>query len=143
MVRHVSLRELAISTAGIALRRAMFTGSDQDAQAAVELIGRAVAGLSNPPWSHGYELAEADASTGYGVIAGAYDRAGGPDIDAEQPAMWELFDRLPAGRAVDVACGTGRHLARLAQLGHHVVGVDQSPEMLEVARQRIPEARLW
>jgi SAM-dependent methyltransferase len=69
---------------------------------------------------------EADASTGYGVIAGAYDGAGGPDIDAEQPAMWELFDRLSAGTAVDVACGTGRHLARLAELGHHVVGVDQS-----------------
>jgi SAM-dependent methyltransferase len=143
MVRHVSLGELAISTAGVALRRAMFTGSDQDAKAAIALIGRAMGELSDPPWSHGYELVEADASTGYGVVAATYDRAGGPDIDAEEPAMWELFDGLSAGLAVDVACGTGRHLARLAQLGHHAVGVDQSPEMLEVARQRNPEARLW
>ena len=143
MVRHVSLGELAISTAGVALRRAMFTGNDQDARAAIELISRAMAALSDPPWSYGYELVEADASTGYGVIAGTYDRAGGPDIDAEQPAMWELFDGLSAGTALDVACGTGRHLARLAELGHHVLGVDQSPEMLEVARQRIPRARLW
>ena len=30
----------------------------------------------------------------------------------------------------------------LADLGHHVVGVDQSPEMLEVGRQRIPRALL-
>ena len=91
----------------------MFTGSDRDAKAATELIGRAIVGLSDPPWSYGYELVEADASTGYGVIAGAYDQAGGPDIDAEQPAMWGLFDLMSAGTAVDVACGTGRHLARL------------------------------
>ena len=143
MVRHVRLGELAISTAGVALRRAMFTGSDHDVEAVIDLIGQAMAGLSSPPWSHGYELAEADAPTGYGMIAGAYDGAGGHDIDAEQPAMWELFDRLPAGRAVDVACGTGRHLARLVQLGHEVVGVDQSVEMLRVVRQQMPEARLW
>ena len=143
MVRQVSLGELAISTSGVALRRTMFTGSDQDAEAAIELIARAMAGLRSPPWSYGYELVEAAASTGYGVIARTYDGAGGSDIDAEQPAMWELFDGLSAGRAVDVACGTGRHLARLAKLGHQVVGVDQSPEMLEVARQRMPRAVLW
>ncbi len=56
MVRHVSLGELAISTAGVALRRTMFTGSDQDAEAAIELIARAMAGLRSPPWSYGYEL---------------------------------------------------------------------------------------
>lgn len=142
MVRHVTLSELAISTAGVALRRSMFTGSDQDAKAAIELIARAMVGLSNRPWSYGYELVEADASTGYGAIAGAYDRAGGPDVDAEQPAMWELFDRLSAGTAVDVACGTGRHLARLTELGHQVIGADQSPEMLDVAQRRMPKAGL-
>ncbi len=57
--------------------------------------------------------------------------------------MWELFDRLSAGTAVDVACGTGRHLARLTELGHQVIGVDQCPEMLEVAKQRMPKAELW
>ena len=120
----------------------MFSGSDQDAKAAIELIRQAMVGLGNSPWSYGYELVEADASTGYGSIAGTYDRAGGPDIDAEQPVMWELFDGLSPGRAVDVACGTGRHLARLAELGHRVVGVDQSGAMLEAARQRLPEVRL-
>jgi len=120
----------------------MFSGSDQDAEAAIETIGQVMDGLGGPPWSSGYELAEVDAPTGYGMIAGAYDEAGGPDIDAEQPMMWELFDRLSAGRAVDVACGTGRHLARLVQLGHEVVGVDQSAGMLEVVRKQMREARL-
>ncbi len=143
MVRHVTLGELAISTAGVALRRSLFTGSDQDAAAVIGVIGRAVAGLDDPPWSYGYELAEADAPAGYDAVAPAYDRAAGPDVDVEQATMWDLFGRLPAGRAVDVACGTGRHLARLAEIGHHVVGVDQSPGMLEVARQRTPDAELW
>ena len=61
----------------------MFTGSDHDAGALVELISRAAAGLHDPPWSHGYELTEADASTGYNAVANAYDRAEGPDIDVE------------------------------------------------------------
>ena len=37
------------------------------------------------------------------------------------------------------ACGTGRHVAYLAALGHEVIGVDTSPEMLAVAREKIPE----
>ncbi len=78
MVRHVSLRQVAISTAGVALRRSLFTGSDQDAKAAIEVIAQGMAGLSNPPWSYGYQLVEANATTGYGTIASAYDRAGAP-----------------------------------------------------------------
>jgi ubiquinone/menaquinone biosynthesis C-methylase UbiE len=41
---------------------------------------------------------------------------------------------------LDAACGTGRHAARLAELGHEVTGVDGSPEMLDAARARVPEA---
>lgn len=43
---------------------------------------------------------------------------------------------LPSrGRALDVACGAGRHALFLAQLGLDVVGVDVSPVGLELARQ--------
>jgi SAM-dependent methyltransferase len=38
---------------------------------------------------------------------------------------------------LELACGTGRALLPLARDGYHVVGVDVSPAMLEVARQRI------
>jgi SAM-dependent methyltransferase len=38
------------------------------------------------------------------------------------------------GAVLEVACGTGRIAARLAQEGVTVVGLDRSPEMLEVAR---------
>lgn len=45
-------------------------------------------------------------------------------------------------RALDFACGTGRILSRLGQLVPEVVGVDVSAPMLELARQRCPDATL-
>lgn len=52
--------------------------------------------------------------------------------------MREILDRLPRGVALDAGCGTGRHTAYLASLGHEVIGVDTSPEMLSVAREKVP-----
>ena len=39
---------------------------------------------------------------------------------------------------LDLGCGTGNMTVRLAQRGLSVVGVDLSPEMLAVARRKIP-----
>ena len=47
----------------------------------------------------------------------------------------------PGGSALDVACGSGKLTAELAQIagpGGRVTGLDFSPEMLEVARQEFP-----
>jgi SAM-dependent methyltransferase len=40
------------------------------------------------------------------------------------------------GAILEIACGTGRIATRLAQDGFTVVGLDTSPQMLEVARQK-------
>jgi ubiquinone/menaquinone biosynthesis C-methylase UbiE len=51
----------------------------------------------------------------------------------------ELLDELPPARVLDLACGTGfltRHLRG------NVVALDQSPAMLELAAERLPEAEL-
>ncbi len=37
---------------------------------------------------------------------------------------------------LDIACGTGTHCLELAGRGHHTVGVDISPEMIEEARRK-------
>jgi SAM-dependent methyltransferase len=41
----------------------------------------------------------------------------------------------PSERLLDVACGTGQHAARLADRGWYVLGVDQSDDMLALARE--------
>ncbi len=45
------------------------------------------------------------------------------------------------GAVLEIACGTGRVAIRLAQTGVKVVGLDRSPHMLEVARQKSAELR--
>ena len=68
-----------------------------------------------------------------------YDAPGNEMIDIEQPIVRSILDGLPVGTALDAACGTGRHTGYLEQLGHHVVGVDASPDMLAQARKRLPD----
>lgn len=75
---------------------------------------------------------------GYRPWAGRYDQPGNRLIDLEQPIVREILDGLPCGTALDAACGTGRHTRYLAALGHTVIGVDSSPDMLAVARAKMP-----
>lgn len=76
---------------------------------------------------------------GYALWADAYDGQENQLIDLEQPVVREILDGLPVGVALDAACGTGRHTGYLASLGHRVIAVDTSPEMLEIAREKVPE----
>jgi ubiquinone/menaquinone biosynthesis C-methylase UbiE len=77
----------------------------------------------------------------YNGWAESYD---GPNsmIDFEQPLVREILAALPVGTALDAACGTGRHAAYLAELGHRVIGVDANAEMLAVAAKKLPELEL-
>ena len=50
------------------------------------------------------------------------------------------MDSVPPGRALDAACGTGRHAGHLVALGHTVLGIDITPEMLDRARINVPAA---
>lgn len=47
------------------------------------------------------------------------------------------------GDALDVGCGTGRCLGLLARHGFRTDGLDASTAMIDLARQRSPEARLF
>jgi SAM-dependent methyltransferase len=76
---------------------------------------------------------------GYRSWAEFYDEPGNQLIDLEQPVVREIVDGLPPGVALDAACGTGRHSAYLASLGHRVIGVDSSTAMLERAREKVPD----
>ncbi|HKR50590.1 MAG TPA: class I SAM-dependent methyltransferase [Pseudonocardiaceae bacterium] len=55
--------------------------------------------------------------------------------------MENLLARIPPGLALDAACGTGRYTLTLIKHRHDVIGVDQSPEMRELAAAKAPKAR--
>src|SRR5262249_39437505 len=74
----------------------------------------------------------------YRAWAEFYDQPGNGLFELEQRIVWDILDGLPRGIALDAACGTGRHAQYLASLGHKVIGVDISPDMLARARAKIP-----
>jgi SAM-dependent methyltransferase len=56
-----------------------------------------------------------------------------------------LVEGLPAGRVIEVGCGSGALLRELAQRGHDCVGLETSPDAVEVAGQMLadfPKARV-
>jgi SAM-dependent methyltransferase len=90
--------------------------------------------------SHGgVMVSRGDTVTGYRQWSATYDEPRNGLFDVEEPIMHEILDALPAGTALDAACGTGRYAGYLAARGHQVVGVDSSPEMLDRARARVPQ----
>jgi SAM-dependent methyltransferase len=86
----------------------------------------------------GVVAAPVDTVDGYRVWSATYDNPGNGLFPYEEPIVHDIVAALPAGVALDAACGTGRHAEYLAGLGHRVIGVDSSPDMLERARVRVP-----
>jgi SAM-dependent methyltransferase len=86
------------------------------------------------------ELHTASTRTGYGLWADTYDDENNPLFEVESNVLRDLLADIPAGRALDAACGTGRHSAWLAERCHTVIGVDHTPEMLDRARNKGPAA---
>jgi SAM-dependent methyltransferase len=55
---------------------------------------------------------------------------------APSSLLVEVAELLPAGRALDLACGTGRNALYLAQLGWRVTAVDSSAVAIAKLRER-------
>jgi SAM-dependent methyltransferase len=85
---------------------------------------------------------ESITSTPFDLSARVYDllyTAAGKDYGAEAEALHALVQsrRPGASSLLDVACGTGAHLAHLRR-HYEVAGVDAAPAMLAAARERLP-----
>lgn len=80
-----------------------------------------------------------DTLTAYRQWAPTYDEPRNGLFDVDEPIVHEILDAQSVGLALDAACGTGRFAAYLAERRHQVIGVDSSPDMLDRARQRVPE----
>jgi SAM-dependent methyltransferase len=137
MARHTRLRELLVAIEGLALHRHLYDGSDE---AAARRLGEVRRILGDEAFVSSEATVELDPRVGYRAWSETYDEPGNPIIAVEEPVVRSILDRLPIGRALDAACGTGRHARHLAERGHEVVGIDVTPEMLRRAEANVPQA---
>src|SRR5579859_6861959 len=76
-------------------------------------------------------------------LRGWDERYRSEDLEAPPTALLvDTAQRLPAGKALDLACGTGRNALWLAEHGWSVTAVDGAPAAIEILRQRAAERAL-
>jgi SAM-dependent methyltransferase len=123
---------------GLALLRALDDGADRSAVESRVAEMRQLLADDSLTRVVG-DVGRVDTVTGYRVWSQTYDEPGNPAFEVDEPVITDIVDGLPAGDALDAACGTGRIARLLADRGHRVLGVDSSPEMLARARAQVPE----
>ncbi|GAA5201560.1 hypothetical protein GCM10023322_81800 [Rugosimonospora acidiphila] len=75
--------------------------------------------------------------------AGEYDATAYGDVEAARPLIARLVAQLrPAGRVLEIACGTGLWTEALAGLAETVTAIDTAPEAMAIARDRVPAANV-
>jgi SAM-dependent methyltransferase len=62
----------------------------------------------------------------------------GRDFPSELEFLKELFAKHRISNILDLGCGTGEHVSGLSSAGFKTLGVDISPEMIDIAKHRFP-----
>jgi SAM-dependent methyltransferase len=143
---YTRLGDLLLGYAGLALLRSRITdlGGKEFSDARVADIRRIVEHWDDEPtfqWEAFWE--ETASAEGFALWAQTYDSEPNPLVDLDDATLGPLLERYPPGRALDAACGTGRWARFLSQRGHTVRGIDESPEMLQIARATTPEVEFY
>jgi ubiquinone/menaquinone biosynthesis C-methylase UbiE len=139
MKRRLRRARFLVGLRGLALVRGWPFGDPDEADDQIDAV-REVLDQGDPEDAF-VDVEELDLSEAYALWSETYDGPN-PLIAAEEPIVRDLIGQFPPGRALDAATGTGRHARLLRDLGHRVVGVDGSPEMIERARQNAPDVAL-
>lgn len=134
------VRELILGIEGLALLRTAIDADDAFLDERVAEIRKFAAQEADGLPGGGAAVSELDAADGYAAWSAVYDSLPSSYIEVEEPLVQRLLDQGPVGDALDAACGTGRTTEALVARGYRTVGVDQSPEMLEHARKKAPQA---
>jgi SAM-dependent methyltransferase len=139
-VAYTRVGDFLLGIIGLALLRSRITelGGEAFCDARVAEMRRILENWDEPALQAQMHWEDAPAAAGYAVWASTYDADSNPLINLDDTVLRPILERYPPGRALDAACGTGRWAAYLSRRGHLVRGVDQSPEMLEVARAKLP-----
>ena len=64
------------------------------------------------------------------------------DTGVSPPELMNFLASNPAGRALDIGCGTGTNLVSMAEVGWEVTGVDMIPIAVWKARSKLRQANL-
>ncbi len=76
---------------------------------------------------------------GYDLWSSAYDRYPNPTVAMDERHFPPRWAHLRGRRLLEVGCGTGRHTVKLAVQGNRITGLDLSPGMLKVAREKLAD----
>jgi SAM-dependent methyltransferase len=134
--------DFLLSVLGLAAARDLFRAPETVVERTAEMR-HVIDHTDEFPFDIALDFDEHGVVAGYTTWAETYDGPGiNPAIVLEESLTDPILAAAPRGRALDVACGTGRRVARLAALGHDVSGIDLTPAMLERARSRCPTAAL-
>nr|WP_296068966.1 class I SAM-dependent methyltransferase [uncultured Actinoplanes sp.] len=73
--------------------------------------------------------------------AGEYDATAYGDVAVARPRIARLVAAMrPAGRVLEIACGTGLWTEALAGQARELTAIDTAPEAVAIARRRVPAA---
>ena len=64
------------------------------------------------------------------------------DSGISPPELLEFIKTYPAGKAIDIGCGTGTNVITLARSGWQVVGVDFAPRAIRIARRKLTKENI-
>jgi ubiquinone/menaquinone biosynthesis C-methylase UbiE len=125
------------AVAGMAAMRHLLT-RPSTVRPRLDDVSRVVGSLDTFPNDLVIPVVEHDVTSGYDAWAENYDGPN-PAVEADAAVVQELLAALPAGVALDAACGTGRHSRHLADRGFEVIGVDANRTMLARAEAKVPD----
>ena len=125
------------AVAGLATMRHCIT-EPSAVRARLDDIRRIVEGFDRFPNDLVVPVVEYGVDDGYDAWAPRYDGPN-PATEVDEAAVHAILADLPAGIALDAACGTGRHSAHLRARGFEVTGVDANRSMLTIAEAKVPD----
>lgn len=133
-------KEFELGYAGLALLRNRLVGDKVLAGQIANEMSKLADEINKESPSESGAIKRHDVASGYKAWSDTYDNNPNLLIEVEEPVVKSILKSFKKGKALDVACGTGRYSRILHDLGHKVIGVDNTPEMLQHAKSRVPKA---
>ena len=64
------------------------------------------------------------------------------DSGITPPELFEFIQSHPAGRAIDLGCGTGTNIITLAKTGWQVTGIDFASRAIQIAKRKLKKENI-